>query len=128
MRLETKTGTEEIKLEVYTEFLTDSLRIRMYHMNEGEWQEYGYLTLVIPLWTPDYCAYVDTANYPELTDFLKKYDLGDFNGAHLNTEGHQYPMYIFNADKLRELCPAEMEYYERKIGMIKEPPEPSKSR
>ena len=128
MKLETKTGTKEIQLEVYTDFLRNGLRIKMYHMHEGELKEYGHLTLNTILWTPHYCAYVDTAQYPELVDFIQKYDLGGAIGAHLNTEHYQYPMYFFRADKLRELCPEAMNHYERQIGVIKDSPEQKRSR
>ena len=33
----------------------------------------------------------------------------------------EYPLYLFNVDKLRELCPEGMSMYEANIGMVRKP-------
>ena len=87
---------------------------------DGEYLEpYGNITVNL-VDVPKYCGYIDTNNMPEMEKFIKDNDLGEFTGFTLRSGFCEYPLYVFNVDKLRELCPEQMEKYENSIGSSKE--------
>lgn len=57
---------------------------------------------------------------PEMEKFIKDNDLGEFTGLTLRSGFCEYPLYVFNVDKLRELCPKQMEKYESGIDANRE--------
>lgn len=64
---------------------------------------------------PDYCGYLDTNNLPAIEKFVRENDLGEPTGV-VGFSGYcTYPLYKFNADKLRELCPEDMAIYEENL-------------
>ena len=128
MKLETEFGTEEIQLEVEQYLYNGNLCISMYYKEDGEWLPYGELTTNLPTRLPPYCGYVDTNNLSGAIDFIEKYGLGQNTGLEAQSGFCRYPMYLFDAEKLRELCPEGMAEYERSIGMTKEPQKQDKSR
>ena len=78
--------------------------------------------------TEDYCGYIDTNNMPELANFIEDNDIGEFTGLTKRSGFCEYPLYLFNPEKLRELCPDGMEAYERSIGATKAPEMKEKAR
>ena len=78
---------------------------------------------------PDYCGYIDTNDMPEIEKFLTENDIGQFTGFMGYSGFCSYPMYSFNAEKLRELCPEGMAQYEASIQSSKvHQPESGRSR
>ena len=69
---------------------------------------------------PDYCGYVDLNNMPELEKFIADNELGEFTGLMKRSGFFEYPLYLFNVDRLRELCPDGMLVYESGIGKGRE--------
>lgn len=128
MKLKTEYGTEKIQLEVLTNYFTGGLSIGMNYKDNSEWMPYGELTTTLPTRVPNYCAFVDTNNYPGAIEFIEKYQLGEKTEFEAKSGFCTYPLYLFNAEKLRKLCPEGMEEYERSIGVIKESPKNEKKR
>lgn len=56
---------------------------------------------------------------PEASKFLTENDIGTFTGFMGFSGFRAYPMYSFNAEKLRELCPDGMAQYEASIQPAK---------
>lgn len=83
---------------------------------DGYLEPYSDLTVNLDRKVPDYCAYVDVNNMPEAEKFISENELGYFTGLVQRSGYCMYPLYSFNADKLRELCPEGMRMYENTIG------------
>ena len=52
--------------------------------------------------------------------FIADNELGIFTGFVKRSGYCEYPLYKFNPDKLRELCPDELAMYEKNKGIVTE--------
>lgn len=120
LELNTQWGSKEkVQLEISNYRNNNGLYIGLNTVG-GEYREsYGDITVNLDGKAPDYCAYVDVNNMPELEKFIENNDLGEFTGLTKRSGFCEFPLYMFNPDKLRELCPDGMEGYERSIGADK---------
>ena len=65
------------------------------------------------LWNINTACFIGAIFTIRLTDY-RTFDVTGFT----QRSGYcEYPLYMFNVDKLRELCPDGMEMYEANIGM-----------
>lgn len=106
-------GTREVKLDINQYANNHCLYLGLSTV-KGE--PYGSITVNLEGKVPDYCGYVDTNNMPEIENFIKKYELGEFTGISEKSGFCSYPLYLFDVEKLRELCPEGMLKYEMNIG------------
>lgn len=122
LELDTQWGRkEQVQLEINNYMNNNGLYIGLMG-KEGEYFEpYGDVTVNLGVRAPDYCAYVDLNSMPELEKFIENNELGEFTGLAERSGFCEYPLYMFNVDKLRELAPDGMEIYERNIGKDKKP-------
>jgi len=112
-------GEIQVSLEINTYLNNGCMYIGL--VEQGEYPEpYGDLTVNLAGKAPDYCGYVDLNNMPELEKFIEENDLGEFTGLTQRSGFCEYPLYLFNVDKLRELCPDGMQAYEASIGRTKD--------
>lgn len=115
--LETKTGvTEKVSLKISPYPDNGSLCIKLISWNEGYPEPFGDLTVNLPGTIPDYYAYIDTDSMPELEEFVVTNGLGTFTGFEKKDRYGIYPLYSFNKEILKELCPEGMALYEEQIS------------
>ena len=120
LELKTKFGTtENVTLTVNTYVDNNSLYVGMTTMEDGFPEPYGDVTVNLLSSVPPYCAFVDTNNMPELEDFLVKNKIAEFTGIEQRSGYCSYPLYLFDAEKMREFCPDEMAVYEQANGLDK---------
>lgn len=108
-----------VKLEINSYLNNQNLYIRLTDVSEMGPEPYGDITVNLEK-VPAYCGYVDMNNMPELEEFIRDNDLGEFTGLTKRSGFCEYPLYMFNVVKLRELCPDGMQAYETLIGRVKD--------
>lgn len=119
MKYESKWGDEMVELTMSQYAGSGNLFLELIN-TEGEYPEpYGNITVNLGE-VPKYCGYIDTNNMPEIEKFIADNDLGDFTGLTLQSGFCEYPLYVFNVDKLRVLCPEQMEKYEKDTDSARE--------
>lgn len=112
-------GEISVTLEINTYLNNGCMYIGL--VEQGEYPEpYGDLTVNLVGRAPDYCGFVDLNNMPELEEFIEENKLGEFTGLTQRSGFCEYPLYLFNAERLRELCPDGMQAYETSIGRGRE--------
>jgi hypothetical protein len=104
LNLQSQYGGEiKVSLEINTYLNNGCMYIGL--VEQGEYPEpYGDLTVNLMGKVPDYCGYVDLNNMPELEKFIADNELGEFTGLMKRSGFCEYPLYLFNVDRLRELC------------------------
>ena len=121
-------GTETVQLEINSYMNNNGLYIGMLSKEEDGFEPYGDMTVNLTEKAPDYCAYLDTNNLSGIEKFVVDNDLGEFTGFTQRSGFCEFPLYMFNVDKLRELCPDGMQAYEDSIGAKKAPEVKEKAR
>ncbi len=79
-------------------------------------QLYADVTVNLAGKAPDYCGYLNNNNLPQLKEFIETNGIGEFTGLTKQSGFCEYPLYLFQVDRLRELCPNGMLVYEQGIG------------
>lgn len=129
LELKTRFGnTQNVTLEVNAYVDNNSLYVGLTAMPYGVPEYYGDMTVNLLESVPPYCAFVDTNNMPELEDFLVKNGIAEFTGLMQKSGYCSYPLYLFDVEKMRKLCPDGMATYEKKNGLDKKPEKKEKSR
>ena len=117
----TPSGDElDAKIEVNRYLSNGCIYIGTLTEEDGYWEPYGDVTVNLREGAPDYCGYLDTNNMPEVEKFIKENGIGEFTGWKLRNGFCSYPLYKFDPEKLRELCPKGMAEYEASIQPVKE--------
>ena len=115
MEYKSKWGTvENVELEINSYSNNSSLFMELWDTGGEDPEAYGNITVNLGDEIPAYCAYVDTNNMPEMEQFITENGLGVFTGLTKRSGFCEYPLYLFDTDKLRELCP-EGDVYKRQV-------------
>ena len=129
LELATQWGsTEKVQLEINNYMNNNGLYLGLKRKEDDYFEPYGDISVNLGVKAPDYSAYVDLNNMPELVKFIEENDLGEFTGLTQRSGFCEYPLYMFHVDKLRELCHEGMATYEANIGIAKKPVEKEMSR
>lgn len=121
-------GETQVMLDIQQYANNGRIAISLITNEEGYPELFGCLTVNIDEPAPDYCGYLDTNNLSNAEKFVTENGLGEFTGFTGGSGYCKYPLYLFNVDKLRELCPEQMAAYEHSIGADVKKPEKEKSR
>lgn len=122
LKIQTPWGSEEeVQLEINNYVHNNCMYIGLCNKTEEGYEPYGDITVNLSHKAPDYCGYVDVNNMPELEKFIADNQLGEFTGLVEQSGYCTYPLYMFNVDRLRLLCPDGMETYEANIGIARKP-------
>ena len=114
------TGDDEVTLDIQTYQNNGRIFIGLISNEDGCPEPFGDVTVNIDAPAPNYCGYLDTNNLSNVEQFITDNGLGEFTGIMGRSGYCAYPLYLFDADKLRELCPEQMAAYEHSIGVVKE--------
>ena len=107
------------KIEINRYLSNGCIYIGLLTEEEGDWEPYGDITVNLREGAPDYCGYLDTNNMSGLEEFIKQNDIGEFTGLVQRSGFCTYPLYLFDPENLRELCPKGMAEYEASIQPVK---------
>ncbi len=110
--------TKKVELDINYYANNHCLYLGMLSGKGADRENYGDITVNLSGTVPDYCGYLDVNHLPELEKFIQKNGIGEFTGLTKQSGFCVYPLYFFDAEKLRELCPAGMLAYEQKIGKV----------
>ena len=122
LRLDTSWGdTQEVSLKINSYLNNRGLYIGLVTYSDGYPEPYGDLTVNLAHKAPDYCGYVDINDMPELEHFIQENELGEFTGLTQRSGFVEYPLYLFDVEKLRALCPEGMAEYEANIEQARVP-------
>lgn len=114
-------GAIQVQLEIQQYMNNGCLYIGMNDFEDGYPEAYGDVTVNLDGKVPNYCGYLDVNNMPGVEKFVTDNGLGEFTGLTMQSGFTEFPLYLFHADKLRELCPDGMKMYEDSIGVKKTP-------
>lgn len=106
----------KVSLEINMYVNNGCLYIGLVEQGDEYPEPYGDMTVNLEGKAPSYCGYIDTNSMPELEKFITENDIGEFTGLTKRSGFCEYPLYLFNVDKLRELCPEGMQMYENTIN------------
>lgn len=121
-------GDSVVSLDVRQYADNGRIALQLITDEEGEPEPFGSLTVNIDAPAPHYCGYLDINNLSNAEKFVTEHGLGEFTGITGRSGFCEYPLYLFDADRLRELCPEQMAVYEHNIGMDAKKPEKDKKR
>lgn len=114
------TGTIVVEMYIRQYAINANIFIGLITNDEGYPEPFANVTVNTELPLPAYCGFVDVNNLPDAEKFIAENDLGEFLGIRRKYGYCEYPLYQFNEDKLRELCPEELEDYEQNLREIEE--------
>lgn len=110
-------NTWQVQVEVDVYLDNKSLCVSLTTMEDGIPEPYGNVTVNLDGTVPNYCAYVDTNNMPDIEAFLVENGIAESTGLLKGSGYCVYPLYLFNPERLRGLCPEGMAAYEAENGI-----------
>ena len=103
-----------VSLEINQYMNNDNLYIGLSLPNEDS-EFFGDMTVNLSNELPPFCAYLDVNGIPGIEDFVTKNKLGEDSGMKKRSGFVEYPLYIFNPEKLKDICPKQVERYEKDL-------------
>ncbi len=89
--------------------------------NEDGYEEpFGDVTVNLSVAAPNYCGYLNVNDMPDIEKFITDNDLGEFTGFTQRSGFCEYPLYLFNVDKLigkRNSCTIDTHYLKQREAL-----------
>lgn len=111
---------KNVTLKVGKYYYGDNMSVNLICTGESEGEPYGSLTVNFSDPMPPYYGYLDVNNFPDATEFVERNGLGKYMGIEITSGFATYPLYKFDPERLRELCPDDVLVYERSVSKEKE--------
>lgn len=108
-------GEEELTLTMDTYFNNENMYIGLDCMDDGYPEPFIDLTVNLDETLPPYMAYLDTNNFPQAEELVRKTGLGTPTGQTYASGFCVYPLYNFDREKLKEYCPNGVANYEKSL-------------
>ena len=108
---------EPIKMELQVSQYLNSgaIYLGLICETDGFPEPYGDITVNLGT-VPDYCGFLDVNNMEGIKEFVEEHGLGRSLEIEKASGFCRYPLYEFDKEKLRELCPEGMKQYELAIA------------
>ena len=114
------TGETQVTFDIQQYMNNRAMFIGLMCNEDGYEEPFGDVTVNLSVAAPNYCGYLNVNDMPDIEKFITDNDLGEFTGFTQRSGFCEYPLYLFNVDKLRELCPDGMDKYEARLLDIRE--------
>ena len=113
------TGETQVTFDIQQYMNNRAMFIGLMCNEDGYEEPFGDVTVNLSVAAPNYCGYLNVNDMPDIEKFITDNDIGEFTGFTQRSGFCEYPLYLFNVDKLRELCPDGMDKYEAKGAWLK---------
>ena len=98
------TGETQVTFDIQQYMNNRAMFIGLMCNEDGYEEPFGDVTVNLSVAAPNYCGYLNVNDMPDIEKFITDNDLGEFTGFTQRSGFCEYPLYLFNVDKLRELC------------------------
>ena len=97
------TGETQVTFDIQQYMNNRAMFIGLRGNEDGYEEPFGDVTVNLSVAAPNYCGYLNVNDMPDIEKFITDNDLGEFTGFTQRSGFCEYPLYLFNVDKLKFL-------------------------